>query len=54
MSVPTESAEARVKKLRDRAEEIRTDAAKSEREFVRTCTISQVAMTRWLTHWLAS
>ena len=36
MSVPTrENAEARIKKLRDRAEEIRTEAAKIRQERIR-------------------
>jgi len=41
MSVPTqESAEARIKKLRDRAEEIRTAAANIRQERIRTSMLN--------------
>jgi hypothetical protein len=41
MSVPTrENAEARIKKLRDRAEEIRTDAVKIRQERIRASMLN--------------
>src|SRR5262245_34579430 len=40
MSAPTESAEARVNKLRDHAEKIRTDAAKIRQERIRASMLN--------------